>query len=153
MGGIAISALHSYNIGKPALLLHLLWLTMATKGKQTAKPLDSRTMTSKTLSTNLIRMEAHLEFLEIVPLLGLRLLQVMIEISCSKSIRVELAIGFEEQGGGGFLIGDSWIPALPFPHHVDAVWVSSEREGIATVGGAKVYCSHHEVLVSGAGAA
>lgn len=101
----------------------------------------------KLTRSHLIRMKTHLELLKVVPLLGLHLFKIVIEVPGTEPKRVEVSIWFEEEGSGCFLVGDSRISSLPFPHHVDAVWIPGEGEGIATVCGTKVYGSHNEVFV------
>lgn len=98
-------------------------------------------------------MEIHFEFLKVVVLLCLDFFKIVVEITSAEAKGVELSIGLEEKCGGCLLVGNTWITSFPLSHHVNAVWVPGEGEGIATVGGAKVYCSNHKVLVCRGGAA
>lgn len=102
---------------------------------------------NKLKQAHLVGVETHLELLKVVPFFCLPLLQIMVKVSSTKPKGMEVTIWFQQESGGRLLVGDPRISSFPFSHHMDAVWVPGEGESIATVSGAKVNGSHHEVFV------
>lgn len=98
-------------------------------------------------NAHLAGVKTHLEFLKVVPLLCVTLFQIMVEVSCTKPKGMKLSIWPQQQGCRGLLISYSRVSTLPLPHHVDAVRVSCEGEGIATVRSPKVNGRHHKMGV------
>lgn len=97
---------------------------------------------------HLTRMEAHFEFLKVVPLLGFTFFKIMVNIPCTEPKGMKFSVWSEEESGGCLLIAHSWISSLPFSHHVDTIRITREGERIPAVGRAKVDGRYYEVLVT-----
>ena len=96
-------------------------------------------------------MKVHFELLEVEPLAGLGLVEVVVEISRCEAERVELLRRREEDRCRSLLVDDARVPALPAPHHVDLggrrrASVVREAERVAAVRRAEVDRHDHEVV-------
>ena len=82
--------------------------------------------------THSIVVQQHLELLKEHPPLSFFRVQIVKEIARRKPERVELTVGFQQEGGGRLLVNHPRVATLPLPHHVHVVFgISRETECVA----------------------